>query len=371
MSRSRLRRARQAGLTLVEVMVSVVLVGIACAFALGTQVRMTGVLHDQTLTAQTQQTLRVATDSITRDVQMAGFLASSVYRAGNATALSPLSVVNGGTGPDQITILYADSTVLSVIPQAGNDSGTYKTSTGTLVPSSTGFAANSLVLATHIASNGPANAPSVLGVGCLLWITGVDATHIITDPVSGSTAWTVSGNSQCDTLAAVWNDGYSAFAAPVFRSYRIKPGDTRGVLQMSPTGGVVANDWQDVALGIIDMQIALRVYQKGDAVDEDGDGNPEYDWFSGDNMNALPTGATITAVSITLLAKSTSEVTALVLDKTPDLMESGGKPAANNRIGDVAGTTLPQTSLTSPYYGARVFRTYSQTVNLRNSTAVR
>jgi len=365
-----MRRARQAGLTLVEVMVSVLLVGIACAFALGTQVRMTGVLHDQTLTAQTQQTLRVATDSITRDVQMAGFLATSVYRAGDATALSPLSVVNGGTGPDQITILYADSSVLTVIPQTGNDSNTYKTSTGTLVASSAGFTANSLVLATHIASNGPANAPSVLGVGCLLWITGVDATHIVTNPSAGSGTWTVSGNTQCDTLAAVWNDGYSAFATPVFRSYRIKPGDARGVLQMSPTGTVVANDWQDVALGIIDLQVALRVYQKGDTVDEDGDGDPEYDWFSGGNMNALPSGAVITAVSITVLAKSTADATALVLDKTPDLVEAG-KPAANNRIGDVAGTTLPQTSTSSMYYGARVFRTYTQTVNLRNSTAVR
>jgi prepilin-type N-terminal cleavage/methylation domain-containing protein len=368
-SRVRLRRARQAGLTLVEIMVSVVLVGIACAFALGAQVRMSGVLHDQTITAQTQQTLRVATDSITRDLQMAGFLASSVFRAGDATALSPLSVVNGGTGPDQITILYADSSTLAVIPQAGNDSGTYKTSTGTLVASSAGFAAHTLVLATHIASNGPANAPSVLGIGCLLEISGVDATHIVTDPVVGG-VWTVSGNSQCDTLAAVWNDGYTAFAKPVFRSYRIKPNDSRGVLQMSPSGTVVANDWQDVALGIIDLQIALRVYQKGDATDEDGDGNPEYDWFSGDNMNALPSGATITAVSITVLAKSTADVTALVLDKTPDLMESG-KPAANNRIGDVAGTTLPQTSTSSPYYGAHIFRTYTQTVNLRNSTAVR
>ena len=360
------RRLRQAGVTLVEIMISVVLVGVACALTLGIQVRMTAVLHDQTITGQTQQTLRVAADAVARDVQMAGYLASSVWRAGQTTPIGALSVVNGGAGPDQLTVLYADASTLTVIPQTGNDSDTYKTTTGTLVPSTAGFAANQVLLATHIASNGPANAPSVLGIGCLLHTTSVTSSHIVTAP-SSTAPWSSSGNAQCDNLAGVWNDGYSAFARPIYRSYRIKPDDPRGILQMSPTGGVVADDWQDVALGIIDMQVALRIYLKGDTTDEDGDGLAEYDWFSSDNMNAVPADGVITEVAITLLAKSTAKVSGAVLDRTPDLIQAG-HPEAYNNIGDVEGTALPVTSTASPYYGAHIFRSHTVRVNLRNST---
>jgi type II secretory pathway pseudopilin PulG len=354
-------------LTLVEIMVAVGLVGIACALALGAQVRLSSVLRSQSVVSRAQSTLRAAGDAIARDVQMAGYLASSVWRAGQADPLAPVTVVNGGSGPDQITVLYADASVLKLIPQAGNDSGTYKSTTGTLLASTAGFAAGQLVLATHIAANGPANAPSVMGQGCLLLITAVTSDHIVTSP-GASGAWTVTGNAQCDHVAAVWNDGYTAFARPVLRSYRIAPDDVRGVLQMSPTGGI-ADDWQDVAIGIIDLQVALRVYQKDKTSDEDADGDPERDWFSGDNMDALPEGASVTQVSITLLAKGATESGTTVV-QTPDLIEDG-KDAAYNRIGDVHGTTLPVASTASPYHGDLIFRSRTVTLNLRNSSGNR
>jgi type II secretory pathway pseudopilin PulG len=361
-------RRRAAGLTLVEIMVSVALVGVACALALGAQVRLSRAFQDQRVTAQTQQTLVSAASAIVGDVQMAGYLASSVQRAGQTAPILPITVVNGGAAPDQLTVLYADASQMKVIPQTGNDSATYRSQTGTLVASTRGLAAGQLLLATHIASNGPPNAPSVLGIGCLLKATSVTADHIITDPAT-TDPWTDAQNAQCDGLAAVWNDGYTAFAVPVFRSYRVKPDDPRGVLQRSPSGGVLGNDWQDVAMGVVDLQVALRVFVAGDTVDEDGDGLPELDWYSSDNMNALPTGAIVTEVAVTLLAKSAAEVTGAVLDRTPDLREAD-RDAAYNRVGDVAGTTLPVTAPDSPYFGSHIFRTYTARVNLRNSANV-
>jgi hypothetical protein len=88
---------------------------------------------------------------------------------------------------------------------------------------------------------------------------------------------------------AVWDDGYTTFTKIALRAYRIKPGDARGILQMSNTN-LLGDNWIDLAVGIVDMQLALRVYEPDDLInDRDGDGDPQRDWYSGDEMETAPT----------------------------------------------------------------------------------
>ena len=391
---------------MVEIMVSVVLVAIACAFVFSIQVRMSSALRDQSTVAEVQQTLRSASDLVSRDVRMAGFLAQSVG-TGTVPLLgkvqTPVEVVNGGTGPDQITIVYADSSTVALVATTNNSNSflnplnlfetTVIDPTGLRATPVTGFAVGDAVLATRavplFGPTGIVTFPS--GVGCVMGITGiVPPDKIVTNPLFGS-IWNLLANLQCTGLLSnllgavldltpVWNDGKTEFVHMVYRTYRIKPlaADPRGVLQMcewtkSSTFCIAPGDWTDLALGIVDMQIALRMNFGGDVPGWcAADGDIRHDWYSSDNMTdamtnpLLPPGSKVVEVSITLLAKSTKEVQGVTLDKTPDLWEVN---KLCNHIGDVDGTALPVASTTSPYYGDHVYRTYTQTVELRNGTA--
>src|SRR5207302_294454 len=104
------------------------------------------------------------------------------------------------------------------------------------------------------------------------------------------------------------------FAHWVSHAYRIRPNDIRGVLEMSPSGGV-ANDWQPLAMGFVDLQVAMRMKKTITTVDHDGDGDMARDWYSGANITnilANPPAAdgavTLLELKITLVARTTAEV---------------------------------------------------------------
>ncbi len=388
---------------MVEIMVSLVLVAIACAFVFSIQVRMSSALRDQSTVSEVQQTLRSASDLVARDVRMAGFLAQTV---GTGTVpivgkiQTPVEVTNGGAGPDTITIMYADSSTVAVVDPTNSSisflnpltlfATTVTDPTGLRPTPVTGFAVGDAVLATRALPifDGSGNVTFPSGVGCVMGVTGIiPPDKIVTNPLFGS-IWNLLANLQCTGLVStllgavldltpVWNDGKTEFVHMVFRTYRIKPlaTDPRGVLQMcewtkSSSFCTSPGDWTDLALGIVDMQIALRAQMPSNATPCAVDADATHDWFSSDNMDdlltTLPNGSKVVEVSITLLAKSTKEVQGVVLDKTPDLFE-GNKVC--NHIGDVDGTTLPPASPTSAYAGEHVYRMYTQTVELRNGTA--
>jgi hypothetical protein len=147
----------------------------------------------------------------------------------------------------------------------------------------------------------------------------------------------------------------------VYRQYRIKPNDARGILQMSETGNVAgdaSSDFQDLARGIVDLQIAVMVFDPSAA--------SVPTWYSSENMESPPAGSRITQVAITLLAKSTREVRGVRLANTPDLTD--GTNLTASQVGDVRGRPLPEGSPApdSPYVGDWVYRTYTTRVELRN-----
>ena len=227
-----------------------------------------------------------------------------------------------------------------------------------------GFQVNDIALAT---ARFPISAN--LNKGCVVQITGTVTGPPAMLQYAAVPPWNTLGNAQCVDLSADWTQGYVSFSRAMLRTYRVRPGDQRGVLEMSPSATLVANDWVPLAVGIVDLQVAIRVYQPADATDSDGDGDAQRDWFSGSNMDnalGLVLGSQIIQVSVSVVAKSSKEIGGATLTRSPDVKGSNPIYLNYNNIGDHDGTDLPVTDTTSPFYGDFVYRMYTSTVDLRN-----
>jgi type II secretory pathway pseudopilin PulG len=350
---------------MIEIMVAVLLVSIAAAFTFGIQVRTSGAFRDQATVAELQQTLRAVSDLVVRDLRLAGYRAL-IVRSGIGDPAHDWYAVEvqnnaGGYGSDVLRVQYGDDTALAHIPQGA----TPVSKDSSPVDSLGGITQGMVTIASTRRSSDPT------GHGCLLMVTGTSAgPPAVIQHTGGVGPWNITNNTQCDEInPTLWNEGTVTFSKAVVRSYRIRPGDQRGVLEMSPSGGLIANDWQPLAVGIVDLQVAIQVQQPSDVVDDDLDGDPTKDWYSGDNMNGarlLVPNSSIVQVSVTFLAKSSKEVGGATIPKTPDLFEPSPKIIDKNSIGDHAGTILPVTDTSSPYYGSFIYRMYTSTVDLRN-----
>ena len=157
-------------------------------------------------------------------------------------------------------------------------------------------------------------------------------------------------------------------------AYRVKSGDARGVLQMSPTGGMSADDWVDMAIGVTDLQFAVRVYEADSSTDPDGDTLTKYNWYSGANMySALdptvlpvpPARPIPLQVRLSILAKTTSDVPGPTRSSIPPFLDPA-MPTLYNDVGNRAAIALPVSDTSSPYYGNFLYRWSSVIIDLRN-----
>jgi len=350
----------QRGITLVEIMVAVLLVSIAAAFTFGIQIRASGAFRDQATVAELQQTLRAVSDLLVKDLRFAGYRAVLVHTVNGGTPdYYAIEVQNGagGYGSDILRIQYGEESKMARITVGafGDPQAT--------VDVVGGFVVGDVALATARAPTSTA-----FNHGCLVQVTGTIPGPPAMIQYAATPPWNAGGNPQCAELTADWSGGYASFTRAVLRSYRVRPGDQRGVLEMSPSGGLVANDWVPLAVGIVDLQVAIRVNQPGDTADDDNDGAPTRDWYSGDNMataRGLVAASEVVQVSVSVVAKSSKEIGGPTLTLSPSLLGSTTYPN-NNSIGDHAGTALPVTDTTSPYYGDFIYRMYTSTVDLRN-----
>jgi prepilin-type N-terminal cleavage/methylation domain-containing protein len=385
-----MRAGRQKGFSLVEVMVSLAVLGVAAGLIFGVQMRMTGALRDQQNVAEVQQTLRSGAAVVSRDVRQAGFLAVAVFQQDDGVnSIPPVQIVNAGwkdatfhsTGAGSPDSIYLKSATSACQVRVCDTNGVFCPKHGpgfnsaeSEVDNNSCFQDGQIVFAVRTINNTSIDPPLYAGTGCILEISHApqgnssgDNLKLQHHPLS---PWNSPGNDQCDALKPVWNDGYTMFMGISLRAYRIKPDDGRGVLQMSEDNGTT---WQDVALGIIDMQLAARVYHD-DANDLDHDGDPNRDWFSGDAMSTLTTTVTnpkTLMVSMTLVAKTTKDVNGPRLTEVPTLSDTTWPStslydADHNRLSDKGAMALPVTDTTSMYYGDVVYRIFTTTIDLRN-----
>jgi hypothetical protein len=212
--------------------------------------------------------------------------------------------------------------------------------------------------------------PNKLGMSCVLMITGIveGGPKLQHNPGAGNPYNSVQ-NGQCDALGNVWGaDRCTVFARYHSRGYRIRPGDPRGILEVSPSGMAVADDWEPLATGVIDLQAAIRVWDD-DGVDQDGDGDPARDWYSGDNMESIVTasGVRILGASVSLVARTTAEISGPGTAALPAFSVEGN--LAHNRLGDREAVTLAPPVTTDPElptYGNHAYRWTTATIDLRN-----
>ncbi len=386
--------SRQRGLTLVEIMVSLAVLGVAAGLIFGVQMRMTGALRDQQNIAEVQQTLRSAAAVISKDIRQAGFLTVAVYEMGDpGIVVQPVQVTNGASGaPDVLRLQSANNTCEAHICDTnntwcpGHTGPTGWKSGETEVNINNCFQDGQLAYAVRTITVGTPGTAGYIpaGTGCILMITQTPQTNVggtnLKIQHHPQVPWNTAGNDQCSALATVWDDGYTMFMGISLRSYRINPCDQRGVLQMCNNGicdpACNSADWQDVALGIVDMQFALRVcHNSASDFDADLASSPQctnIDWFSGDTMGTLAgvvTNPRIIDVSVTLVAKTTKEVNGPRLSDVPSLKDPSF-PDDYNRLSDKGAVTLPVTSTStwpsSMYVGDVIYRVFTTTIDLRN-----
>jgi hypothetical protein len=173
----------------------------------------------------------------------------------------------------------------------------------------------------------------------------------------------------------------------VGRGYRIDP--TRkalSVLQMSPSGGLVAGDWLDQGIGFADMQIASRWFdvdvtplgpRSVDTADIDSD--PLREWYSGDLQTTLsaqyptplptdpPRPAALIEITVSFSLRTSRPVEGIASGATPSFVD----PARvnNGQVGDRASIPLagvPDASRPEELRGNHVFRYTTTRIDVRN-----
>ncbi len=91
-------RRRQAGFSLVELLVTMVLVGLLTTAMFTIYLNMQQTTYNQEDIIDTQQSLRVAMDSLSHDIRMAGFVVPAATRGINEASTTTALVINTASG---------------------------------------------------------------------------------------------------------------------------------------------------------------------------------------------------------------------------------------------------------------------------------
>ncbi|HEU0029746.1 MAG TPA: prepilin-type N-terminal cleavage/methylation domain-containing protein [Kofleriaceae bacterium] len=360
-----MNRTRQRGFTLIELMVALVVSSLLVGMILAIFLRLSVAYRSQQQIAGMQQVLAAARMTIENDAKQAGLGMTNGIKIASGTNVrySPVTVTNFNNKPDQIRFIYADQSFQAAVISNGNAASTVP------VDSSSGFSVGDIVIVSNpdTSTTNPGGGANITKFdSCILRVIQIpDGVSVLFDtaPPFGTPA-----NLHCPALIANKTMIYKIVA----HAYRIDP--TRpddGVLQMSVTGDLFgANDWQDLAYGFTDLQVATQFYDGDgiDTADPDTDGNR--DWYSGDTQTTL-TQPILDGneykpplqMTITLVARTDRDVEGIPTAATPQLTVPGNDN--NNSIGDRPSVPLP--SATDPaLMGSRIYRYTTFVVDFRN-----
>lgn len=270
---------RPSGFTLIEVMIAVSIASVVMLFVFNIQFRMTDSFGIQSRVSDLQFTLQSVQAMIDRDAKQAGVGLPNGFRtdfngdldgdgtldfplgfATNGQLNSPVQIVDGGPDDvDQVRFFAADlarsQRVTSPTCQPGTPSTFATVSNDGLTAQTAIFTANELVVVANSEFD-PDDDPGTLPMS-------------ITEACVGRVTLTSTGFSfvtdSSPACAQVCANHVAAGTSAVTRAYRLNSAgyristaaigtDFEGVLQRSATGGMT-DDWQDIALGFIDLQV--------------------------------------------------------------------------------------------------------------------
>ena len=360
------RRRSQRGFTLIELMVALIVSSLLVGMILSIFLRMSLAYRGQQQVANVQSVLAGARQMIEFDAKHAGLGMTKGFRlpatANNWNA--PVQVINNTVAPDELRIYFADLTVQSYVTTIAPGF------TSATVDDPAGFAINDVVVLSS-ADISVVN-PLAPGVDANLAIQDTCVLQIsnITQPGG---VWTVDfsllppygqgpTNSHCPAM------GNAMMYKFVGRAYRIdqsRPVD--GVLQLSPSGAILPNDWQDLAYGFTDLQVATQFFDD-DAVDTaDPDADPKREWYSSEGQEALTSPAVnltpVIQMTISLVSRTDRDVEGIATAATPELRVSSN--VLHNTLGDRAAETLPHATDLA-LQGNRIYRYTTFGVDFRN-----
>jgi prepilin-type N-terminal cleavage/methylation domain-containing protein len=378
-------RASERGFTLVELMVGMLLTGVVMTFVFIVSGKMSTAYFGQTQVAEVQQTLRTARAALAADVRQAGFFISNGFRTAafgdTDEVVRPLQIVNDadGSGPDLVRIYYADASAGSRV-QSIDPARAFAD-----VDSTASFAAGDVIVMVNAAitpAGEDGDTGSVAYEACVVKVTSIDAgapgrLHFAGVGGAGD-PYNAAGNAQCTAVedATANEDPMPDTVAYRFvgRSYRIDPDRKElGVLQGSPSGEMVEDDWTDLALGVTTIQTASRFFEDDDAVDLDGDGDPEQDWYSSEGQESpdptgeRPAGAILIELRVSLEARTQRGTRSVASSRTAEL--SDPDDLDHNTVGDWAGVQLAgvdDADRPDGYAGSHIYRTAEALIDLRN-----
>lgn len=352
------RRRRQHGFTLVEIMVSLVISSLLIGMILSVFSRMSMAYRGQQGVAELQQILAAGQSMIERDLRQAGRQLPEGFFIGNDSLLhQPIEILNDadGLGSDQLHVYYADASAQARV-MSFNSTATLDAFESFEVDDPDGFVAGDLVVLTRSPDPFPTTLPRRFNA-CVVQVEVINGTSF---QVDGAGTWGTALNSHCNEIRTNTGSGSAMVYRFRARGYRIDPTRRQlAVLQMSPTAGYL-DDWQDLAAGFTDLQVASRWddtdYLAGvnvDTVDLDTDVLRE--WFSDatqTNRSApLPMKSTaspgdvhklasyettdrsqIVGLRVTLVVRTRSKIDTVPSQRTPKLIDDA-RPG-NNDLGD-------------------------------------
>ena len=381
-------RRGQAGFTLVELMVALVVSTILVALVLAIFTRMSMAYRSQQQVSELQQVLQAAQYTAQHDLRQAGDQMAQGFRwAGDPNTVPAVRITNRSDGPDELAIFYADTTAQARMVGAPGLTAN--------VDDASQFLAGDVVVV--VANDGNVTNPHQTNpdgtdaegtkwatiakyVSCVRQIEDITG---VTITFTSNAPWGDGTNSiTCDTA---WADRSMIYRL-VARAYRIDPARRElGVLQMSPTGGLIANDWQDLGIGFTDFQVASRWYELAQSAARvgidtpDPDADPVKDWYSGDDQTALTQSydrndpanmpyERLLEVSLTFVVRTQQAVEGIASSRTPDLI--GTADPAFNQVTDHPSFVVegvPDALRPVELRGNNIYRYSTAAVDVRNT----
>lgn len=376
---TRRRQRGQRGFTLIELMVALLVSSLLVGMILAIFLRMSLAYRGQQQVAGVQQVLAAARAAFEQDAKQAGLLMAQ----GFTTAQTPLgqrhkpvTIRNnvGAAGYDEIGFYYADPSAQAAVDMGV---GAIRNNATVDVDSSDGFEVGDLVVMVQVSTTasplGGSDAPLATFDACVMRLAGKTPTRFQFETSAPWGSAGIPGNSHC-TFSPTPSPR-TMYYKLIARSYRIDPSrPAEGVLQVSPTGNLVPalNDWQDLAVGFTDIQVATQFFDNDGIDTADADTDAAREWYSSTAQQNLTEPAAIwlaggtmfspIQMTISLVARTERNVEGIATGRTPQLKAPPDND--HNNLGDRDPINLP--SALAHLVGDRIYRYTTFRVDLRN-----
>jgi prepilin-type N-terminal cleavage/methylation domain-containing protein len=362
-------RGREGGFTMIELMVSLVLVSLLVAMVFTLFIQMSVAFRTQSQISDLQQGLVAAETVLARDARSAGLFVPDGFRIASDTDFHrPIEVINAADGPDELHVYAADPTKQARVEGMTLDSNEIT------VDDPDEFAVGDLVVLTDPQIPDPDILPTPPQSydACVVQIADIAGTTI---GLETSAPWGIDKQTHCSLVAIANVEAGADTMMYLFsaRGYRIDPArKDLSVIQRSMTAGI-EDDWEDLGLGFTDLQVASRWNEPGDVTDADDDGDPETDWYSGDDQDLLsapsalvPTSAPV-ELTLSVVVRTHRSQQGVVSDRTPLLTDP--TDVDHNSIGDRDAIVLAgvaDVDRAEEHRGEHIYRWTTFRLDLRN-----